>query len=265
MFVFLSKFLPPLIYPLGLIFFLLLLALIIRRTKPRLQTAILIIMLVILLVSSNRWVASSLVRSLEWQYLPADNLPQVEMIVVLGGGTESAQYPRPAVEVNGAGDRVIYAARLYHQGIAPRILVSGGNITWLSGRTMTPAEEMDDLLQLMGVPKEAILLQPKSQNTYEDAAFTAEMLHEQGIERVVLVTSAMHMPRSVGLFQKQGIEVIPAPADYSVTQATWDNLMRFQLETFLVNILPSAGAMDSTTNALKEYIGMMVYRLRGWM
>lgn len=265
MFVFLSKFLPPLVYPLGLIFFLLILALIIRRTKPRLQTAILIITLAILVISSNRWVASSLVRSLEWQYLPAETLPQVEAIVVLGGGTESAQYPRPAVEINGAGDRVIYAARLYKQGLAPRVLVSGGNITWLSGRTMTPADEMDDLLQLMGVPQEAIVLQPKSQNTYEDAAFTAEMLHEMGIERVILVTSAMHMPRSVGLFQKQGIEVIPAPADYSVTEASWANLMSLQPESFLVNILPNASALSATTNALKEYIGMFIYRLRGWM
>jgi uncharacterized SAM-binding protein YcdF (DUF218 family) len=264
MFVFLSKFLPPLVYPLGLGIILIGLALFVRR-RPRLQTGLLTGALIILLLASNRWVAISLARSLEWQYLPPGNLPTAEVIVVLGGGTESAQYPRSAVEVNAAGDRVLHAARLYRQGKAPAILVSGGNIVWLGGRSMTPAEEMSELLDLLGVPAGAIWEQPRSQNTQEDAEYSAALLKERGITRVLLVTSAMHMPRSVALFRHLGVDVIPAPADYTVTQAGLDNLYSLEPQAFLINLLPNASSLSLTTNVLKEYLGLFIYRLRGWL
>lgn len=264
MFVFLSKFLPPIIYPLGLTIILLILALIVRR-KPRLQTILIVAAIFLILVGSNRWVSYVFARSLEWRYLPLEPVPQAEAIVVLGGGTESAQYPRPIVEVNSAGDRILYGAMLYQEGKAPYILVSGGNITWLNGRQMTPAREMADLLRIMNVPAEAVWLQPKSQNTYEDALYSSLMLKEKGIKRILLVTSAMHMPRSVALFEHQGIEVIPAPVDYTVTEAGWDNIMNFDPMSTPVNLLPNASALSLTTNVLKEYIGMWIYHLRGWL
>jgi uncharacterized SAM-binding protein YcdF (DUF218 family) len=264
MFIFLSKFVPPFLYPLGLIFLLLILALIIRR-RPRLRTVVIVAALVVLFLGSNKLVAFTLARSLEWRYLPQTSYPTVDAIVVLGGGTESAEYPRPGVEVNAAGDRVIYAARLYKQGVSPHLLLSGGYITWLSGRLTTPASDMSDLLQLMGVPADALWLQPKSQNTYEDALYSAEILREKGIQRIVLVTSAIHMPRSVALFEKQGFEVIPAPADYTVTQANWETLLSLNPATLLVNLVPNVGSMSLTSNALKEYLGFFVYHLRGWL
>ena len=264
MFVFLSKFLPTFVYPLGLTFILIVFALIIRR-RQRLQTAVLLFILLILLAAGNRWTAFALARSLEWRYLPLESVPEVEVIVVLGGGTESGQYPRPAAEINGAGDRVLYAARLYKEGKADHLLLSGGNIEWNDGRTMTPAQEMQDILTLMGVPEEALWQQPKSQNTYEDALYCAEILKEKGIRRVLLVTSAQHMPRSVALFTHQGIEVIPAPVDYTVTEAGWNDLFQPDIETFLVNLVPNTGSISLTSGVLKEYIGMWIYHLRGWM
>lgn len=263
MLIFLSKFLPLLVYPLGLGSILVAAALFLRKRR-RLQTGLLVAALLVLFIGSNRWVSYILARSLEWQYLPPDPIPSAEVIVILGGGTESAQFPRSEVEVNSAGDRVLHAARLYRQGKAPTILVSGGNITWLGGRTMTPAQEMADLLELMGVPESAIWLQPASQNTQEDAEYSARMIKEKGIQRVLLVTSAMHMPRSVILFRNMGIEVIPATTDFTVTQAGWDNLFSFEPQAFLVNLLPNSSSLGLTTNALKEYLGMFYYRLRGW-
>jgi uncharacterized SAM-binding protein YcdF (DUF218 family) len=264
MFVFLSKFLPTFVYPLGLTFILIILALILRR-RQRLQTAALVIALVILLAAGNRWSSFALARSLEWRYLPLDPVPTADAIVVLGGGTESMQYPRPAAEINSAGDRVLYAARLYKEGKAPYILLSGGNINWNDGRTMTPAQEMAEILTLMGVPEEALWLQPKSQNTHEDAVYSSELLREKGIRRVLLVTSAQHMPRSVALFTHQGIEVIPAPVDYTITEAGWQDLYNPDIETFLVNLVPNTGSISLTSGVIKEYIGMWIYHLRGWM
>ena len=101
MFIFLSKLLPPFIYPLGLACLLLVLALILTRPLGRSKTvhlgwlrAVLILALLTLWLGSNRWVASSLARSLEWRYLPPNETPQADVIVLLGGGGEAAEYPR---------------------------------------------------------------------------------------------------------------------------------------------------------------------------
>jgi uncharacterized SAM-binding protein YcdF (DUF218 family) len=264
MFIFLSKFLPPFVYPLGLAFLLILIALVLIR-RWRLQTVALVLTALILFVGGNHWVSFALARSLEWRYLPLNPVPQADVIVVLGGGTESQQFPRPMVEVNAAGDRVLYAAKLYKEGKAPHLLLSGGNISWYNGRTMTPADEMASLLQLMDVPKDALWLQPRSQNTYEDALFCSQMLKEKGIQRILLVTSAQHMPRSVALFKHDGIDVIPAPVDYTVTQAGWDNLFSPDPQTLLVNLLPNVSSLSLTSSIMKEYLGLWVYHLRGWL
>ena len=86
------------------------------------------------------------------------------MIVVLGGGTEPKMYPRSLVEVNGAGDRIIYAAQLYRNGgSAPKILLTGGRVDWDKSRSSSQGEEMAALFNLMGVPADALLLETRSQ------------------------------------------------------------------------------------------------------
>lgn len=264
MFVYLSKLLPLLIYPLGLGCILLVVVLVSEKHR-KLRKVFLILALAILWLGSNRWVSYALARSLEWQYLPQETTPQAEVILLLGGGTESADFPRQMTEVNSAGDRVLYAATLYHESAAPVILVSGGNLDFSSARGATPAEEMTELLLLTGVPEEAIWQQSESQNTYEDALYSAQLLKEKQITEVILVTSAMHMPRAKGLFEAQGISVIPSPADYTITQQNWESVFRPTFGEAVINLLPNASALSLTTNVLKEYMGMLIYSLRGWM
>lgn len=264
MFVYLSKLLPLLVYPLGLACILLILALVLDK-RGRWRRSMLIAALTLLWLGSNRWVSYGLARSLEWRHLPPEGSPSAEVIVVLGGGTESADPPRPMSEVNGAGDRVLYAAKLYHQGAAPHILVSGGNLDFSTARGETPANEMADLLKLTGVPSEDIWRQSESQNTYEDALYSTKMLEERGIEKIILVTSALHMPRSLALFEKQGLQVIPAPVDFTITERNWENAFKPSLDEFLIYLLPNASSLGLTTNALKEMIGMLIYDLRGWL
>ena len=263
MFIFLSKLLPNFVYPLGLVCIFIILALILYR-KPAWQRLVLVLALVVLWLGSTRWIALGMVRSLEWRYLPMTQMPSADAIVLLGGGTESAEYPRQTVELNSSGDRVLYAAWLYKQGKAPHILLSGGLIDWLDTGS-TPAEDMAVILDMMGVPKEALWLESTSRNTYENAVNSRKFLNEKGINRIILVTSALHMPRSVDLFKHQGFDVIPAPTDYSVTQAAWQRLTDPNLATQLLNLMPSIDNLSSVTRALKEYLGMLVYRLRGWM
>jgi len=73
------------------------------------------------------------------------------------------------------------------------------------------------------------------------------------------------MPRSVALFEHQGFEVIPAPTDFRITQSGWDQMTSTSLLVQLLNLFPSADNLSQTTGALKEYIGMFIYRLRGWL
>lgn len=264
MFVFLSKFLPLFIYPLGFSSLLLLSSLFLRR-KKKISTVMVLAALLIIVLSSNHWVSYALARTLEWKYLPVNPQQSAEAIVVLGGGTESQQPPRTAVEINGAGDRILHAADLYHQGKAPIVLLSGGNIAWMESLENSPAADMQQILLKLGVPEKDMLLQTKSQNTHEDAVYSAELLKEKGIKKILLVTSAMHMPRSVALFEKQGLDVIPAPADFTITEVGWQQTFSPNFETLLTNLMPNSSSLGLTTNVLKEYIGLIIYRLQGWV
>jgi uncharacterized SAM-binding protein YcdF (DUF218 family) len=168
-------------------------------------------------------------------------------------------------EINSAGDRVLYAAKLYREGAAPIILASGGTVNFTPDRVSTPAQDMADLLIFLDVPASAIWQQNKSQNTYEDALFSTELLAEQGIEDIILVTSAIHMPRARALFEAQGLTVIPAPVDYSITEQSWRDLLNPGFDEAVIYALPNVSALNSTTNALKEYLGLLIYGLRGWL
>jgi len=85
------------------------------------------------------------------------------------------------------------------------------------------------------------------------------------INKIILVTSAMHMPRAAALFMHEGLEVIPAPTDYRITQSIWDGLWKFEFPSTLLNLIPSESNISLTTNVMKEYIGLIVYRLQGWL
>ena len=263
MFIYLSKFIPPFVYPLGLACLLILAGLLLYR-HLRWQRASLILALALLLVGGNHWVAYGLMRSLEWRYLPPREFPSAEVIVVLGGGTLAASYPRPTVEVNGAGDRVLYAAWLYHHGKAPYLLLSGGSIDWLSDQP-SPADDMATLLEQLGVPRSAMWLETRSRNTYENALYSKEILQAKGIQRIILVTSAWHMPRAVGVFEHMGLQVIPAPTDFTVTVGEIPTGQPTLALQSLMDLLPSVENLSYTTKAMKEYLGIRAYHLRGWL
>lgn len=264
MFLYLSKLLPLFIYPLGIVCVLMVIALVSLWKRPRLATTALVLALIVLLGASNSWAANLLVRSLEWQNMPAAvDLASAEAIVVLGGATKPAAPPRPSVDLKEEGDRVLYAAQLYRQGKAPLVILSGGRVAW-SGTGPSEAMDMKTILSQMGVPESAILEEPTSLNTHENAVNVKKILTSLGINRVLLVTSAMHMPRSLLIFQRQGIAAIPAPTDFLVTANELPELSSTPQAT-LLNLLPDTERLHQFTRALKEYIGLAVYRWRGWL
>lgn len=263
MFLFLSKLLPLFVYPVGLSSLLLITALVFYKRR-RVQQICIGLALALLLIFSNEWVAHRLVSSLEWQYLPSGELPQAQAIVLLGGGTRPHLPPRPMSEMNEAGDRIGFAAKLYREGKGPFIVVSGGFIEFF-GSTVPESDAMKELLMAQGVPEEAIVLESRSRNTYENALYVREIADELGFNQILLVTSGLHMPRSVAIFQKQGFEVIPAPVDFLATWGEEGRTAEVGVDGWLLKVFPNSERLDFSTRALREYIGIFVYWLRGWL
>ena len=177
--------------------------------------------------------------------------PAADLIVVLGGGLEGPTAERPVADFNHAADRLYYAAELFHAGKAPAILVSGGSVWGLS--TETEAEASAAVLQRLGVPGGRLRLERDSRNTRENAVFSRMLAAET--QRILLVTSASHMRRAQGSFEAVGFTVIPAATDFE-DYSGWDPVLRW---------LPSHDALASNSRMLKEVLGLLIYRLRGWL
>lgn len=265
MFYTLSKILPLLIYPTGLACSLLVLALWLRR--PKYARGLIISALLVIGLGGNRLVSMVLVRALEWRHpaLSETTLPSADAIVVLGGGTQQWLPPRPWHEVGEAGDRVLYAARLYRAGVAPIVVVSGGRGTLDNPGMVPEANAMQDMLVDLGVPNEAIVVEGVSRNTYENGVESARLLEAHGWRHILLVTSALHMPRAYAVFARYDLEITPAPTDYLLTHSDWDFYTQPDALVMLMNVLPKAEYLEITERVIKELIGITVYRSRGWL
>ncbi len=202
------------------------------------------------------------------------------VMVVLGGGIRGPRPPRrPDPDLGAAADRVWHAARLYRAGKAPRLIVSGGMARTGDG---TEAAAMRQFLVDLGVPAAVITLEEASTNTAGNARHLAEILAREdsaaaprgeGREssrddgrdstwddgrylsrvdsrEILLVTSALHMPRARRQFEQAGFKVHPAPADFEVIAMPFD----------LLQVIPDAAALDGSARAFKELVGRWVGR-----
>ncbi len=252
---YLSKILPALLFPLGLVCLLCLAAgFLALRRGARGAAWLSFIAFGILYAASSPMISRQLLKGLEDQYPEPATYPHAAAIVLLGGAMVPDVPPRRHPEVNASGDRVLQAVRLWHMGLAPRLVVTGGAISFVTGYDRDEATLYVKLLtQLFGVPDSVLLRVPDSRNTYEDARYTARLFDSTGLPKeILLVTSAAHMPRSVELFEKQGFVVHAAPANFRVGDT-------FAFKPY--KLLPSEQAMDRTVDALHEYAGLLAYKL----
>jgi len=208
-------------------------------------------------VSAMPVTAAWLAASLERQYLPVPvaQTPAADAIVVLGGGVGAAVPPRLYPHLKAGADRVLHAARLFAAGKAPFVIVSGGSIPF-TGPKAPKSNAMRILLRDWGVPESAIVLESASQNTRQNALQVRRILRRRGWHKILLVTSAQHMRRALAVFTAIGIDAIASPTDYEAVG---------QAEHTLLDWLPDASSLERTTRALKEYLGYVVYRWRGWL
>ena len=269
----LSKLLPLALYPLGLALLLQLAGLLGRRRRwgPWLGGA----GVALLWLAATPFTSRQLTWRLEEQAarLTPTPLPRADAVLVLGGGLRPALPPRRGVELGEAGDRLLTGVELLQRGLAPILVVSGGRVGFTHGDP-SPAEADSAALlaQRLGVPAGRIVTNPGSspdgpRNTAEEAEAIARLARQRGWRSLLLVTSATHLPRALATFERHlpagsGLRLIPVACDYQLPQR---QLMgRRTASSVLLSLLPTADGLASTTTALKEDIGLLLYRLRGW-
>lgn len=191
---------------------------------------------------------------LEERFQRPDPMPRaIAGIILLGGGFEGRiNMARGGYETGVAGDRAVETAILARRYPDARVLISGGTGTLiLEGEG--DADSAPRMLEALGVEPERMILENRSRNTHENALFSRQLADPQEGETWLLVTSAFHMPRSIGLYRKAGFDVVPWPSDYR----TAGN------ETFGFMRASQQDSMRAMSTALREWIGLLAYRLTG--
>ena len=244
----LTKYAIWLLSPLGLWIALCVLACSGMLGRRKWRTRALVLAHVQLLAFTLPWVGDKLLGSLENEARMLEQarpLPaQLDAIVVLGGGLDGRfEGVRSLPDLNDSGDRLWVAARLYKRNVAPRMVLSGG-LFEVDPRNEAEAIGMKTFFIDMGVPAQALLVEPDSRTTFENALRTRELLGGQA-RHIALVTSAYHMGRSVAWFEKAGFTVYPVRADIRVIPD----------ERKFWEWLPKPRSLDESTIAIKEYLG----------
>ncbi len=196
--------------------------------------------------------------------LTAQPIPTADAVVVLGGGLRPALAPRRGVEVAEGGDRLLTGLRLLRQHRAPLLVTSGGRVSFTADDPAPPeAEWARDLAIELGVPARRILTNPGSRTTAEEARDIGALGRRHHWQRILLVTSAFHLPRALATFEhRSGLTVIPVACDYQLPSRA--NYGRPTLGNSLKSLLPDAESLYLSTLALKEHIGLLTYTLKGW-
>jgi len=177
-----------------------------------------------------------------------ESLPRADAIVILGGATRYWWLQRENVDPWELGSsRLAAGARAWLSERAPIVILTGGR----GGRDASEAARMKSAIQRLGVPASALVLEERSRNTEDNAKNTAYLARQLGVRRILLVTSALHMPRAMLLFQRQGFEVIPVPVPEKGHRNTWRERW-----------LPSPSALWRSGRALKEYVALLALHLQ---
>ena len=160
---------------------------------------------------------------------------------------------RDTVTLIESGARMSVAVALTRRFPQARLVFTGGSAA-LFGDQSPEADAARRLFLELGVAPERMSFEDRSRNTYENAIFTRDLVHPQPGSRWLLVTSAFHMPRAMGIFRAAGFPVIAVPADYWTLGDARD-FLRLQGD--------ATHGLEMTEIGLREWIGLVAYRLTG--
>jgi uncharacterized SAM-binding protein YcdF (DUF218 family) len=233
---------------------LLLLGLLMRMLKRR-RTGIglMAVACVALLLMNFTNIGLLVLQPLE-QRFPTPPYPvHVDGIIMLGGGEDSeVSAARHIAELNENADRFVEAARLALRYPRAKLVITGG-IGDLTGGGDGDAAIADRFFPQLGIPESRLVLEGKSRNTDENALFTKALIGSTEGETWLLVTSAFHMPRAIGIFRKAGLPVVAWPSDFKTTGE----------ESFGLSLLRPYLNQAAFSIGVREWLGLLAYRLSG--
>jgi len=184
-----------------------------------------------------------------------DVAPDLTAIVLLGGGGFTVHGP-PGPHIGvldlSSAARVLEAAYVYRLLGSPWIISSGGRPEGVETEPIAAIMRM--ALVQTGVPADRIVLEASSKTTRDEAVLVAPMLQATGVTRIVLVTSDVHMRRSLAAFRGVGIDAVPA-----IAEDPWN------YESRIRSFIPSTQGLQFTNAVVHEYVGLLYYAARGWM
>lgn len=244
---FITNLVAALLLPPLNILLLLVTGLLLHRHRPQLARGLLGGGVLLLWLMSTPFVAESALHWLESDLKPVGNQP-ADAIVILGSGTyfHAPEYAGADTVSRETLVRLRYGAQLQRATGKP-ILVTGGTPM---GNALSEAQQMRAVLAIE-FHQPARWTEDRSDNTYENAAYSAQLLHAAGIQRVYLVSHAWHLPRAIRAFRQAGLEVVPAPTAFTT---------RYQ--TDLLSFLPNGKALEDSRIFTHELIGLIWYQLK---
>ena len=189
--------------------------------------------------------------------LPPPDLPPPEGIIVLGGAIDDqVSAAREETVFDEGGERLTEAVVLAKRFPQARVVYTGGTASFVPGATSTEALQARKFMSQMGIAPDRVTIEDKSRNTDENARFTAAIVHPQPSQRWIIVTSAFHMPRAMGLFEKAGFHPIAYPVGFR-TCGRWRNDLRLRFEP--------VRNLRIFEIAIHEWIGLAAYWANGRM
>jgi uncharacterized SAM-binding protein YcdF (DUF218 family) len=257
MFFYVSKTLWLLLTPSNFIILLVVLGIVLLRTRWRVigrWLAGLGVMLLLVVGFSPLGIWLSVPLELRFEKRQTLQPDAIGGIIILGGVADERLSPvyGSDLEVNGAGERILTMIALANRFPGKPILFTGGTANVVRDAVEVEADTVRRRIAQYGVEPERILFENQSRNTHENAIFSKPIV--PAITKPwLLVTSAMHMPRAVGVFRHAGYDVIAYPVDY--TTAGWDDVFRLPFAV--------SEGLGRTDGAIREWIGLFVYRLTG--
>jgi uncharacterized SAM-binding protein YcdF (DUF218 family) len=255
----LSKLFWALIQPSNLLLLVLVLAtLALLRGHPRLGTALLAGVTLILVAITVLPIGTWLLIPIEDRF-PQPALPDhIDGVVMLGGAVDAGKSAiRGQIALNEAAERVTALQDLARRYPDARLVFSGGIGDLIAGPGH-PARALEAFYPRQGLDLDRILFEDRSRNTYENAVLTRQRVQPAADERWLLVTSAYHMPRSIGVFRQAGWPVIAYPVDYRT--------MGTEGLTTVLGRLAQPNVADRLVEfdlAVKTWTGLLAYRLMG--
>ncbi len=211
----------------------------------------------VVFIVGNPLVASTMVGLIEERAraLEFSTPGHFDAIVVLGGGVKAQGTLRPTTELTQSGmQRTICGANLFAQGMSPRLVLTGGDAS-IFGSGPKESLIMKRLARRLGVPDGAIAVESSSRTTYENAVETERLL---GKASVLVVTSASHIPRALALFRKQGLNAEGYPCGFKAKDRPGD---AGEMTPF--DFIPTLGALQVSTQAINELVGIVAYWTAG--